>query len=67
MLHAMALVTFSLNKIVESLFHLLATDGIDDVPQDTFTRTVRLYDGFNSRFKFSFLPFPKIPRKNTYF
>ena len=43
MLHAMALVTFSLNKIVESLFHLLATDGIDEVPQDTFTRTVRLY------------------------
>ena len=27
-LHAMALVTFSLNKIVGSLFHLLVTNGI---------------------------------------
>ena len=28
-MHAMTLVTFPLNKIVGSLFHLLVTDGID--------------------------------------
>ena len=30
MLHTMALVTFSLNKILGSLLHSLVTDGIND-------------------------------------
>ena len=30
MLHSMALVTFSLNKILGSLLHSLVTDGIND-------------------------------------
>ena len=37
-LRTMALVLFSLNKIVGSLFHSLVTDGINTSP-----RTVRLY------------------------
>ena len=43
MLHAMTLATFSLNKIVGSLFHSLVTDGINHTAQDTSTKTVRLY------------------------
>ena len=39
----MALVTFSLNKIVGSLFHSLVTDGINFATQDTSTGTVTLY------------------------
>ena len=42
-LRTMALVLFSLNKIVGSLFHSLVTDGINHATQDTSTRTVRLY------------------------
>ena len=34
MLHAMAFVTFSLNKIVESLFHSLMTDRINHASQE---------------------------------
>ena len=41
MLHAMALVTFSLNKIVGILPHSLKTDGINHTAQDTFTRKVK--------------------------
>ena len=43
MLDAMALVTFSLNKIVRSLFHSLVTGGKIYAVQDTSRRTVRLY------------------------
>ena len=39
MLHAMTLVTFSLNKIVQSLFHSLVTDGVNDAAQVTSTRS----------------------------
>ena len=45
MLHAMAVVTFSLNKTVGSLFHSLVTDGINHAAQGTSTRTVRLHTG----------------------
>ena len=38
MLHAMPLVTFSINKIVEGLYHSLVTDGINHAVQDTSTR-----------------------------
>ena len=41
--HAMALVTFSLKKIVGNLFYSLVTDGMNHTAQDTSTRTVRLY------------------------
>ena len=41
MLHPMALVTFSFNKIVGSLFHLLVTDGKNHVAQDTSARMVK--------------------------
>ena len=41
--HAMALVTFSLKKIVGSLFYSLVTDGMNHTAQDTSTRKVRLY------------------------
>ena len=43
MVHVIALVTFSRNKIVESLFHLLLTDRVNHGAQDTSRRTVRLY------------------------
>ena len=43
MLHSMDLVTFSLNKIVGSLFHSLVNDGINHAAQDISTRTVRLH------------------------
>ena len=40
MLHAMALGTFFLQKIVGSFFYLLVTDGINHAAQDTSTKTV---------------------------
>ena len=43
MLHTMALVTFSLNKIVGSLFRSLVTDGINYTVQVTSTIIIRLY------------------------
>ena len=43
MLNGTALVTFSLNKIVESLFHSSVTDGINHPAQDNAARMVRLY------------------------
>ena len=43
MLHAIALATLSLNKIVESLFHLLETNRINDAAKDNSAWTVRLY------------------------
>ena len=47
MLHAMVFVTYSLNKIVGSLFHSLVSDGINHAAQDTSTRTIRIYRGFS--------------------
>ena len=43
MLHAMALVTFSLLKIVGSLFHSIVTDLVNNAAQDTSTTTVRMH------------------------
>ena len=43
MLHAMSLVTFSLNRTVAGLSHSLVTDGIIDAAKDTSATTVRLY------------------------
>ena len=43
MLHAMALVTFSLKKIAGVLPYSLKTDGINHTAQDTSTRAVRLH------------------------
>ena len=43
MLHALALVTFSLNTIFGSLLHSLVTNGINHAAQNTSTRTIRLY------------------------
>ena len=48
MLHAMALVTFFLDKIGGSLFSSLVTDGINNTATDTSTRMVCcLYERFN--------------------
>ena len=43
MLHATVLVTFSLNKIVGSLFHSPVADGMNQTAQDNSARMVRLY------------------------
>ena len=48
MLHAMALVTFFLNKIVGSLSSSLVTDRINHTAQDTSTKTLScIYEEFN--------------------
>ena len=40
MMHAMALVTFSLNKIVGSLLHSSVTDGINHAAQNTWIQLI---------------------------
>ena len=57
MLHDMALVIFSLNKIAGSLFHSFMTDKINHDANDTSTKTARLYIMKDSINNLSFLSY----------